>query len=101
MDSHAALAPPHKLVTHSGNRKNKFRRLLVLLNFLAQAEHVSIHRPSKHLSVVTPNGPQEFVPWNRGSGPLDQIAQQLKLSRSEIDRLAISSNLPLTDVHAY
>src|SRR5882762_8502704 len=94
------MSRAYKLIADSRHSNNQFRPFRIQFQFLPQTSDVHIHGSSKHALVVSPYRTQQFGSRDRGPSLLDQIAQQLELPAGNVHRLAFSSHLASTQIHA-
>src|SRR5215475_11954285 len=87
-----------EFVAHPRDSDDQFRALSILLQFLAEAANMDIHRTCERSAVIIPDRAQEFVARDRASGSFNEMAKKLKFQLCETDRVAVSCHLPSPDV---
>jgi len=80
----------YKFISNAGYRKDELRMLGVGLKLISQAGDVHVDGTRQSIGVISPHGPQNFDARNGSASPFDEVAQELKFTRRQVNGIAIA-----------
>ena len=83
------------------NRLNKLRMARVFFEFLPQPRNVNINRSRRRHRIVAPNCIEKVVAGVNNAAIFDQILQQLKFHRGEINRRSLFFDLSAFEIDGH
>src|ERR1700730_7428014 len=88
-----------KLITVSAHGEEMPRALCILFQLLPQKSNVHVDGARQHSTFIAPNVSQQLIARKRSAALFDEVAQQLKLSRRELNRPARTKHFGAAKVH--
>ena len=82
------VSAPRELIAHPVDREDELRVSRGGLDLLAQPRDVDVDGPRRRHRVVAPDLVEQFLAGERRAAVLDEVAQQLKFARRELERRA-------------
>src|SRR5436189_536820 len=97
----ARLASACELISHPVPGQDELRMARIGLDLLAQPRDVHVDGARRRHGVVAPHFVEQLVTGKRGAAMLQEVAQQLKLPRRELERRAVFRRFGLPEVDAH
>ena len=89
----------HKLVADSMDGDDVARISWSLLDLVSQFRDMQVHCSRQWEAAITPHGIKQLVARNNFASMLNEILQDVELSRRNFDRCASAADFELLEVH--